>query len=182
MIHCDGNFHSDYGLGTAARLAQRAHLAQVAIISMVAVADVVKADVTNDRKKGPLSLDRHRVAKTVRWDHGGVGETLGDSADSRRPSCNLEPSRRDRLTLLASCHPRPMNVFLELRRRPICASPSVLRRQFGRESQAMDRDARSAIVRAGIRPVFAFGVAHLLDPVAVAVNALSQAIWYKAVE
>jgi uncharacterized iron-regulated protein len=56
VIHCNGNFHSDYGLGTAARLAQRVHLAQVAIISMIAVADVAKADVTNDRKKAHYLL------------------------------------------------------------------------------------------------------------------------------
>ncbi|SRR5579883_54628 len=56
VIHCNGNFHSDYGLGTAARLAQRATLAQVAIISMIAVADVAKADVTNDRKKAHYLL------------------------------------------------------------------------------------------------------------------------------
>jgi len=56
VIHCNGNFHSDYGLGTAARLAQRAPLAQAAIISMVAVPDVAKADVTNDRKKAHYLL------------------------------------------------------------------------------------------------------------------------------
>jgi uncharacterized iron-regulated protein len=56
VIHCNGNFHSDYGLGTATRLAQRAHLAQVAIISMIAVADVATADVTNDRKKAHYLL------------------------------------------------------------------------------------------------------------------------------
>jgi len=56
VIHCNGNFHSDYGLGTAARLAQRAPLAQAAIISMVAVPVVAKADVTNDRKKAHYLL------------------------------------------------------------------------------------------------------------------------------
>jgi uncharacterized iron-regulated protein len=56
VIHCNGNFHSDYGLGTAARLAQRAPLAQVAIISMIAAPDVGKADVTNDRKKAHYLL------------------------------------------------------------------------------------------------------------------------------
>jgi uncharacterized iron-regulated protein len=56
VIHCNGNFHSDYGLGTAVRLAQRVPLAQVAIISMIAVADVANADVTNDRKKAHYLL------------------------------------------------------------------------------------------------------------------------------
>ena len=56
VIHCNGNFHSDYGLGTATRLAHRAPLAQFAIISMVAVPDVAKADVTTDRKKAHYLL------------------------------------------------------------------------------------------------------------------------------
>jgi len=56
VIHCNGNFHSDYGLGTAARLAQRAPLAQAAIVSMIAVPDVAKADVTNDRKRAHYLL------------------------------------------------------------------------------------------------------------------------------
>jgi uncharacterized iron-regulated protein len=56
VIHCTGSFHTDYGLGTAARLAQRAPLAQAAIVSMIAVPDVAKADVTNDRKKAHYLL------------------------------------------------------------------------------------------------------------------------------
>lgn len=56
VIHCNGNFHSDYGLGTAERLARRVPLAQVAIISMIAVAEVATADVTNDRKKAHYVL------------------------------------------------------------------------------------------------------------------------------
>ncbi len=56
VIHCNGSFHSDYGLGTAGRLAQRAPLAQAAIISMIAVPDVAKADVTNDSKKAHYLL------------------------------------------------------------------------------------------------------------------------------
>lgn len=56
VIHCNGNFHSDYGLGTAARVAQRAPLAQAAIISMIAVPDVAKADVANDRKRAHYLL------------------------------------------------------------------------------------------------------------------------------
>ncbi|MFN0067742.1 MAG: ChaN family lipoprotein [Limisphaerales bacterium] len=56
VIHCNGNFHSDHGLGTAARLAQRAPLAQAAIISMVAVPDVAKADVTAHRRKAHYLL------------------------------------------------------------------------------------------------------------------------------
>jgi uncharacterized iron-regulated protein len=56
VIHCNGNFHSDYGLGTAARVAQRLPLAQQAIVSMVAVPDVGKADMTNDRKKAHYLL------------------------------------------------------------------------------------------------------------------------------
>ncbi len=56
MIHCNGNFHSDYGLGTATRFAQRSPLSQIAIISMIAVPDVAKADVANDRKKAHYLL------------------------------------------------------------------------------------------------------------------------------
>ena len=56
VIQCNGSFHSDYGLGTAARVAQRAPLAQAAIISMIAVPDVAKADVTDDRKKAHYLL------------------------------------------------------------------------------------------------------------------------------
>jgi uncharacterized iron-regulated protein len=56
VIHCNGSFHSDYGLGTAARLAQRAPLVQAAIISMIAVPDVAKADVTNNLKRAHYLL------------------------------------------------------------------------------------------------------------------------------
>ena len=56
VIHCTGSFHTDYGLGTAARLAQRAPLSQAAIVSMIAVPDVAKADVTNDRKRAHYLL------------------------------------------------------------------------------------------------------------------------------
>jgi uncharacterized iron-regulated protein len=56
VIHCNGNFHSDYGLGTATRLAARAPLAQSAFISMVAVPDVTQADVTVARKKAHYLL------------------------------------------------------------------------------------------------------------------------------
>lgn len=56
MIHDNGNFHSDYGLGTAARLAQRVPLAQQSIISMVAAPDVTKADTTKDRRKAHYLL------------------------------------------------------------------------------------------------------------------------------
>lgn len=56
VIHCNGNFHSDYGLGTAARVASRVPLAQAAVISMVAVPDVAKADVTTSLKKGHYLL------------------------------------------------------------------------------------------------------------------------------
>ena len=56
VIHCNGNFHSDYGLGTAARLAARAPLAQAAVISMVAVPDVATADVTGSRRKAHYLL------------------------------------------------------------------------------------------------------------------------------
>lgn len=56
VIHCNGSFHSDYGLGTATRVAQRAPLTQAAIISMIAVPDVAKADVTDDRPKAHYLL------------------------------------------------------------------------------------------------------------------------------
>lgn len=56
VVHCNGNFHSEYGLGTAKRLAARSPLTQASIISMVAAPDVAKADVTNDRKKAHYLL------------------------------------------------------------------------------------------------------------------------------
>lgn len=56
VIHCNGNFHSDYGLGTAARFANRTPLAQSTIISMVAVADVATADVSASKKKAHYLL------------------------------------------------------------------------------------------------------------------------------
>jgi uncharacterized iron-regulated protein len=56
VIQCNGSFHSDYGLGTAARVSQRAPLAQAAIISMIAAADVAKADLTDDRHKAHYLL------------------------------------------------------------------------------------------------------------------------------
>jgi uncharacterized iron-regulated protein len=56
VIHCNGNFHSDYGLGTVTRLAQRVPLAQSAIVSMIAVPDVATADVTNNRNKAHYLL------------------------------------------------------------------------------------------------------------------------------
>jgi uncharacterized iron-regulated protein len=56
VIHCNGNFHSDYGLGAATRLAQRVPLAQPAIISMMAAADVAQADWSGQRQKGHYLL------------------------------------------------------------------------------------------------------------------------------
>lgn len=56
VIHCNGNFHSDYGLGTAARIASRAPLTQAAVLSMVAVPDVAKADATASLKKAHYLL------------------------------------------------------------------------------------------------------------------------------
>ncbi|MFO0938532.1 MAG: ChaN family lipoprotein [Gemmataceae bacterium] len=56
VIHCNGNFHSDYGLGTMYRLTTRLPLLQSANISMIAVADVAKADVTTDMKKAHYLL------------------------------------------------------------------------------------------------------------------------------
>lgn len=56
VIHCNGNFHSDYGLGTAARVASRVPLAQSACVSMLAVPDVHKADVTAARKRAHYLL------------------------------------------------------------------------------------------------------------------------------
>jgi len=56
VIHCNGNFHSDYGLGTATRLAQRVPLAQQSIISMVGSPDVTKVDITKERKKAHYLL------------------------------------------------------------------------------------------------------------------------------
>lgn len=50
VIHCKGNFHSDYGPGTAARMAWRVPLARAAVVSMVAVPDVTKADVAGSLK------------------------------------------------------------------------------------------------------------------------------------
>jgi uncharacterized iron-regulated protein len=56
VIHCNGSFHSDYGLGTATRVAQRVPLAQQAIISMIAVPDMTKLDVAANQKKAHYLL------------------------------------------------------------------------------------------------------------------------------
>jgi uncharacterized iron-regulated protein len=56
VVQCNGNFHSDYGLGTAARVAQRVPLAQAAVISMVAVTDVTRADVSKELPKAHYLL------------------------------------------------------------------------------------------------------------------------------
>jgi uncharacterized iron-regulated protein len=56
VIQCNGNFHSDYGLGTAARVAQRVPLTQAAIISMVEAADVATADLIPHLKKAHYLL------------------------------------------------------------------------------------------------------------------------------
>jgi len=56
VIHCNGSFHSDYGLGTAMRVAQRVPLAQQAIITMAAVPDLTKPDVEGNRKKAHYIL------------------------------------------------------------------------------------------------------------------------------
>lgn len=56
VIHCNGNFHSDYGLGTASRLVQRVPLAQLGIISMVAADDVANADIADHRRKAHYLL------------------------------------------------------------------------------------------------------------------------------
>ena len=56
VIHCNGTFHSDYGLGTAARVSSRVPLAQSVIISMVAANEVATADVSSDRKKAHYLL------------------------------------------------------------------------------------------------------------------------------
>ena len=56
VIQCNGSFHSDYGLGTAARVAQRVPLAQAAIITMIGVPDVAKADFADERKKAHYLL------------------------------------------------------------------------------------------------------------------------------
>lgn len=65
VIHCNGNFHSDYGLGTASRVASRVPLAQAAIISMVAVPDVAKADATAKRGHYLLVVPEAKKAKPM---------------------------------------------------------------------------------------------------------------------
>jgi uncharacterized iron-regulated protein len=56
IIHCNGNFHSDYGLGTAMRTAQRVPLAQQVIVTMIAVPDVAKAEIAGHRNKAHYLL------------------------------------------------------------------------------------------------------------------------------
>lgn len=56
MIQCLGNFHSDYGLGTATRFAQRVPLAQHTIISMVGAVDITKADIEKEKGKAHYLL------------------------------------------------------------------------------------------------------------------------------
>src|SRR4029079_2346709 len=52
VIQCNGNFHSDYGLVTAARVQQRVPLAQAAIVSMVEAIDIAKVDLMTHRGRG----------------------------------------------------------------------------------------------------------------------------------
>lgn len=86
VIHCNGNFHSDYGLGTAARLAQRSPITQAAIISMIAVPDVAKADVTADRKKG-----HYLLVVTAPPKPPTPAKTLGATA---KPGATEKPSEK----------------------------------------------------------------------------------------
>lgn len=56
VLQCNGNFHSDFGLGTTARVAQRVPLAQAAVLSMIEAPDVAKADVEPHRRKAHYLL------------------------------------------------------------------------------------------------------------------------------
>jgi hypothetical protein len=56
VVHRCGNFHCDYGLGTVARLHERAPLLQVAVVSMAAVPDVAKPDLAKHLRKAHYLL------------------------------------------------------------------------------------------------------------------------------
>lgn len=52
VVHANGSFHSDYRLGTAARVKRRLPRARIAVISFVPVADLDRADGKSRRKLG----------------------------------------------------------------------------------------------------------------------------------
>ncbi|HEX3926732.1 MAG TPA: ChaN family lipoprotein [Gemmatimonadales bacterium] len=52
VIHVNGDFHSDYGLGTAARVRRRLPHDRIAVVSMLPVASLDTIDVKTPRKRG----------------------------------------------------------------------------------------------------------------------------------
>lgn len=52
VVHANGSFHSDYRLGTAARVKRRLPEARIAVVSFVPVADLDRADGKSRRKLG----------------------------------------------------------------------------------------------------------------------------------
>jgi uncharacterized iron-regulated protein len=56
VVHRNGNFHSDYGLGVAGRLSRKLPLLQSAVVSMVSAADVAKADLSKHWRKAHYLL------------------------------------------------------------------------------------------------------------------------------
>ncbi|MAG59025.1 MAG: hypothetical protein CMJ83_22280 [Planctomycetes bacterium] len=56
VVHLNGKFHSDYGLGTAIRVLQRRPLAQIGVVSMQSAEDPAKAEVAKDLDRAHYTL------------------------------------------------------------------------------------------------------------------------------
>jgi uncharacterized iron-regulated protein len=56
IVHFDGSFHSDYGLGTVARVLRRATRAQSLIITAVPVADPLRANAAPDAPRADFVI------------------------------------------------------------------------------------------------------------------------------
>ncbi|MGI9517566.1 MAG: ChaN family lipoprotein, partial [Pirellulaceae bacterium] len=52
VVHLCGHFHSDYGLGTAARVAQRRPLTHIGVVTMESIPDDGERDVEVARARG----------------------------------------------------------------------------------------------------------------------------------
>jgi len=56
VVHFDGSFHSDYGLGTVARASRRAPSAKRVVITAVPVADPLRANTTEASKRADFVI------------------------------------------------------------------------------------------------------------------------------
>ncbi|MCC6317477.1 MAG: ChaN family lipoprotein [Gemmatimonadaceae bacterium] len=62
VVHYDGAFHSDYGLGTAARLRRRAPAARTVVVSAIPVASLDQVDLAAHRRRGDYIVFTRRLA------------------------------------------------------------------------------------------------------------------------